>query len=107
MCVQPARRSAKLALEAVGEFWHCVLDFDQPRFLQEVSGVREMWVEVSFPYHRDLWVWKATSSICSLLSEDKDRGLRNSAVPFLFLLCPNHGHLLPRGFPGCLVLWDS
>lgn len=40
-------RSATLALEAVGEFWHCVLDFGQPCFLQEVSGVREMWVDFS------------------------------------------------------------
>lgn len=34
-------RSAKLAVEAV-KFWHCVLDFHLPRFLQEVYGGVEL-----------------------------------------------------------------
>lgn len=63
-------RSAKLAVEAVVEFWHCLLDFHQPHFLQEVCGVRETCGETC---HGDLQVWKATSSACGLLSEDKDR----------------------------------
>lgn len=35
-------RSAKLAVEAVVEFWHCVLDFHLPHFLQEVYGGVEL-----------------------------------------------------------------
>lgn len=35
-------RSAKLAVEAVVEFWHCVLDFHLPPFLQEVYGGVEL-----------------------------------------------------------------
>lgn len=94
MCI----RSAKLAVEAVAEFWHCVLDFHQPHFLQEVSGVREMWVDLSFPYHGDLLVWKATASACGLLSEDKDReGLETMQCLFFFSCVQTMG-ISSRGF---------
>lgn len=103
---QPVHTLSKTA-EAVVEFWRCVLDYHRPRFLQEVAGVRETWVDLPFPYNRDLWVWEATSLACGLLSEDEVRGLRNYAMPFLLVLHPDHGHLLQRGFPVCLVLRDS
>lgn len=54
MCSSLCICSAELAVEAVVEFWHCVLDFHRPRFLQELSDVRERWGDLSFPYHRDL-----------------------------------------------------
>lgn len=41
VCGSLCIHSAKLAVEAVVGFWHCVLDFHQPRFLKEVSGVGE------------------------------------------------------------------
>lgn len=41
MCGSLCICSAELAVEAVVQFWHCVLDFHRPHFLQEVSGVRE------------------------------------------------------------------
>jgi len=47
--------------------------------------------------------------LCGLLSEEKDRGLRNYATPILFscALCPHCGYLFQRGFPVCPVPGDN
>lgn len=54
-------------------------------FSQEVSGVRETWVDLSFPYHRDLQVWKADCLWASFRGQGH-RGLRNYAMPLHFFL---------------------
>lgn len=69
-------RSAKRALEAVVEFWHCVLDFHLPHFLQEVYRGAELGrrgVALSLTY-KDLWLPKATSS--ALWTSSRAQGQR-------------------------------
>lgn len=100
-------RSAELAVEAALGFWYSLCaGLSSVLFSQEVSGVRETWVNLSFPYHRDLQVWKADCLWASFRGQGH-RGLRNYAMPLLFFLWPNCEHLLQRGFPVCLVLRDS
>lgn len=79
--------SAELAVEAALGFWYSLCaGLSSVLFSQEVSGVRETWVNLSFPYHRDLQVWKADCLWASFRGQGH-RGLRNYAKKLFFFSC--------------------
>lgn len=104
---QPVHMLSKAGCRGWCWVWHCVLDFHQPRFLQEVSGVRWHMGRLVFLIAEICGFGKQHPLLVDFFQRTRKKGLRNYATPFLFLLHPHCGHLLQRGFPMCLVLRDS